>query len=36
MGAVQKQLMGIASLIQETSGKNASVTDSTHGIKKAI
>jgi hypothetical protein len=36
MGTAQKQLAGSASLIQEMSGKNASVTDSTHGINKVI
>jgi hypothetical protein len=33
---IQAQLLGIASLIKEMSGKTACVTDSTHCINKAI
>jgi hypothetical protein len=33
--ALQKQLIGIASLIKEKSGKSISTTDSTHCISKA-
>jgi hypothetical protein len=34
--ATPTQLMGIASLIKETSGKNICVADSTHCINKAM
>lgn len=33
---IQTQLMGIASLIEETSGKNTSVTDFIHCSNKEI
>jgi hypothetical protein len=34
--AIQKQLMGIASLVKEMSGKSISVTYSIHFINKAV
>jgi hypothetical protein len=36
IAAIQKQLLGIASLIKGMSGKSTSVIGSTHCIKKAI
>jgi hypothetical protein len=34
--AIQKERMGIASLVKEMSGKSKSLTDSTHFINKAV
>lgn len=33
---IHKQIMGIASLVKEMSGKSTSVTDSTHFINQAV